>query len=231
LRLRQTGAVVVDDVLRAATDRGGRTPLYWAAAPVRDAERVLDLYSRDGELADVLPAGRWLGVDPVWGRRATLCASPLALPLRRNAVDAACLLLALPSVDDVDRMFAELRRVLRPGGTLVVLVPSAVPRTLTELRAASVLAAVHRRGWTNRSALDQAGWLLAAADFAVLADDRAAFTLPLPDDAAAEALAWALPRAGVWPEPAPPNLHARLSRLAGPGRLLPVPMRRLIARR
>ena len=226
--------MVVDSaerVLRAATDRGGRTPLRWVAAPVQGAERVLDLYSGTAALVDELPPGRWLGVDPAWGRRATLCASPLALPLRRNAVDAVCLVLALPSVADVDGLFAELRRVLRPGGTLVVLVPSAVPRTLAELRAASLLGAVHRGGWTNRSGLDKAGWLLAAADFAVLADDRAAFTLPLPDDAAADALVSALPRAGVWPEPVPPKVRALLTRLAGPGRVLPVPMRRLIARR
>lgn len=219
-----------EPLLRAAMDRNGRSPLPWAAAPLRGAERVLEPYCVTDALAEELPPGRWLGIDAKPGHRATVRASPLALPLRTNAVDGACLLLSLPRIGDVDAMFAELRRVLRPGGTLVVLVPSAAPRTLPELRARSLLSAVHRAGWTNHSALDHAGWLLTAADFAVLSDDRAAFTLPLPDAVAADALASALPQVGMWPATTP-DTRARLLRLAGPGRVLPVPMRRLVARR
>ena len=134
-----------------------------------------------------------------------------ALPLRDNAVDGAVLLLALPRMSELDAVFAELRRVLRPAGTLVVVVPSASLRSLAELRTAATLAPVHRSGWTNRSALDQAGWLLAAADFAVLGDDRGAFTLPLPDAAAAYALVADLPRAGWWPPGLPPHVRDRVA--------------------
>ena len=91
------------------------------------------------------------------------------------------------------------------------------------------------RGWRNRSALDRAGWLLAAADFAVLGDDRVTFTLPLPDADAALDLVDALPRAGLWPPDLPPEVLRRvtagLARRAGPGRVLPLPLRRLVARR
>jgi len=94
---------------------------------------------------------------------------------------------------------------------------------------------VHRSGWTNRSALDRAGWLLAAADFAVLGDDRNTFTLPLPDATAARELVADLPEAGWWPAGLPVEVRERvaatLARRAGPGRVLPVPMRRLVARR
>jgi SAM-dependent methyltransferase len=201
---------------------------------LEDAARVVALRSK--AVADEL-AGRWVGIDPAPrpGGRLVVAGVPTAMPLRHNAVDGAVLLLTLPRLRDLDAVFAELRRVLRPAGTLVVVVPSGVPRSLAELRTAPLLAAVHRTGWTNRSALDQAGWLLAAADFSVMGDDRCAFTLPLPDAAAAQALVSDLPRAGLWPPDLPADVRERaatgLARRAGPGRVLPVPLRRLVARR
>jgi SAM-dependent methyltransferase len=202
---------VAGRLLRIAIDRRGIGPLAWSASPLANAGRVLDVCCGSGPLA--------------------VAGAPHALPLCDNAVDGAVLLLALPRLSDVDGLFAELRRVLRPSGTLVVVVPSASPRSLAEMRT----AAVHRTGWANRSALDQTGWLLAAADFAVLGDDRCAFTLPLPDAAAAHALVTDLPRAGWWPPDLPADVRERvatgLARRAGPGRVLPVPLRRLVARR
>jgi SAM-dependent methyltransferase len=223
---------VAGRLLRTATDRNGTGPLGWTASPLANATRVLDVCCGSGPLAEEF-TGRWVGVDPAPkpGGRPVVAGAATALPLRDNAVDGAVLLLALPRLPDLDAMFAELRRVLRPTGTLVVVVPSASPRSLAELRT----AAVHRTGWTNRSALDQAGWLLAAADFAVLGDDRGAFTLPLPDAAAAHALVDDLPRAGWWPPDLPADVRERVAaglvRRAGPGRVLPVPLRRLVARR
>ncbi|TWF79287.1 methyltransferase family protein [Pseudonocardia hierapolitana] len=223
---------VAGRLLRTATDRTGAGPIAWAASPLANAARVLDLCCGSGPLAGEF-AGRWVGVDPAPrpGGPPVVAGLANALPLRDNAVDGAVLLLTLPRLSDLDDVFAELRRVLRPAGTLVVVVPSASPRSLTELRT----AAVHRSGWTNRSALDRAGWLLAAADFAVLGDDRGAFTLPLPDANAARALVTDLPRAGWWPPDLPPDTRERvaagLARRAGPGRVLPVPLRRLVARR
>jgi SAM-dependent methyltransferase len=235
-RLRRVNTPAPDDVagrlLRTATDRSGTGPLPWAASPLANATRVLDVCCGSGPLAEEF-SGRWIGVDPAAGPSAgpVVAGVPNALPLCANAVDGAVLLLALPRLPDLDGLFAELRRVLRPAGTLVVVVPSASPRSLAELRT----AAVHRSGWTNRSALDRAGWLLAAADFAVLGDDRGAFTLPLPDAAAANALVADLPRAGWWPPGIPADVRRRVAaglvRRAGPGRVLPVPLRRLVARR
>lgn len=215
-----------------ATDRSGTGPLAWTASPLESAARVLDVCCGSGLLAAEL-TGRWVGVDPAPrpGGGPVVAGRADALPLCDNAVDGAVLLLALPRLSGLDAVFAELRRVLRPAGTLVVVVPSASPRSVAELRT----AAVHRTGWTNRSALDRAGWLLAAADFAVMGDDRNTFTLPLPDAAAARGLVADLPKAGWWPPELPADVRAKvaatLARRAGPGRVLPVPMRRLVARR
>lgn len=223
-------------LLRRATDRSGGGPLAWVAGPLLSAGRVLDLCCGAGALSDELPPGRWLGVDPEPGpgRPARLRAEPTALPLRTSGMDGIALLLALPRLPDLDGLFAELRRVLRPGGTLVLLVPSAVGRSPRQLRLASALAGVHRQ-WRNRSALDRAGWLLAAADFAVLSDDRVAFSVPLPDADAARNLVEELPRVGLWPPDLPAEVRdralAELTRAARPGRRLPLPMRRLVARR
>jgi SAM-dependent methyltransferase len=224
-------------LLAAATDRAGRGPLPWLADPLRDAERVLELACGPGLLAGELGPDRWLGIDPVAGAEEAgpfVRADPRELPLRANAVDALALVLALPDLPDLDAVFAEVRRVLRPGGTLLVAVPSATPGSLSELGTVRAVRPVHA-SWRHRSALDRAGWLLAAADFSVMGDERMPFALPLPDAAAALALAEQLPAARLWPPDLPASTRAevaaRLARRAGPGRVLPIPLRRLVARR
>ncbi|GAA2535059.1 class I SAM-dependent methyltransferase [Pseudonocardia hydrocarbonoxydans] len=180
----------------------------WAEAPVRHLDPVVLPRVVDGRLH--------------------------ADPVGRGGAGAVVLLLALHRVIDVDAAFAELRYVLRPGGTLVVVTPSVAVRSVAELRWRGALRPVHRGPWRHRAALDDAGWLLSAADFAVLADDRLPLTLPLPDSAAARRAVDALPAAGLWPDLTPDvrdGLAAALTRRAGPGSRLPVPLRRFVARR
>jgi SAM-dependent methyltransferase len=235
----RTGGVA-GRVLRAAVDPRGRHALPWAVVPLANADRVLEL--GPGLLGDEL-GPRWVWLDPggrvVEGGRLTAGAGeegagPAAIPLGTNSVDAVCLLLTLPRLANVDALFAEVRRVLRPAGTLVAVVPSRTVRTLPELVLARLLAPVRQGAWPNRSGLDRAGWLLAAADFAVMGDDRVPFAVPLPDPAAAHAAVTELPQTGLWPDlPADARMRIAdgLARRAGPGRVLPVPMRRLVARR
>lgn len=229
--------MAAERVLGGATDSTGVSALCWAATPLQGAHRVLDLVCGSGALVTELPPGRWVGVDPAAAgpRRPAVRGTAQAVPLRADTVDAVCVLLALPLLGDLDTVFAEIRRVLRPGGTLVVLGPSRSVRTAAELGLSLSLRRVRRGRWPNNSALDHTGWLLAAADFAVLGDDRQSFTLPLPDGAAASRAVDDLHACGIWPPDLTPDARAdlalRLGRRTGAGRVLPVPLRRVVGRR
>lgn len=197
--MRSSAAAVLDGL----TDARGRTAAGWAVAPLAEARRVLEVLPDGDGLVLALDGGRFRSaVDE--------------LPLRTNAVDGLCLTAVLAGASDLDALFAEVRRVLRPAGTLIVVTPSAAARTVAQLR----LRALHRRGWANRSALDDVGWLLAAADFALLTEDRVAFGLDVPDADAARVAA-RLTAGGLWPPGAP----------AWAGGRWPVPLRRFVARR
>jgi SAM-dependent methyltransferase len=224
--VQEDGGMADGHLLARATGRGGLRATTWSADPLRTAGRVVEIGPGAGALADELP-GTWFGAGAGVSRPPCVRADTAQLPLRTNAVDGMCLLLVLPAAERLDDLFAEVRRVLRPAGTLVVITPSAAPRSPAELP----LRAVHRRGWANRTALDGVTWLLAAADFAVLAEQRAAFTLPVHDRATADTLAVQLPAAGLWPPDPPLAARERLRSVAGPGRRWPVPLRRTVARR
>ncbi|MGH3568645.1 MAG: class I SAM-dependent methyltransferase [Pseudonocardia sp.] len=236
--ISDNAGAALERLLRAATGQHGGGPLPWVAAPLQEADRVLDLDCGSGPLADELRPGHWAGVARAGAggeRRPQVRGAPTALPIRTNAVDAVCLLLTLPHLADLDDVFAEIRRVLRPGGTLVTVVPSVSMRSVRDWQLARLLRPVRRGAWRNRSGLDGAGWLLAAADFAVLGDDRARFALPIPDAETAARAVTDLTVAGIWPPGLPATVRAHLAqelgRRAGSGQVLPIPLRRLTARR
>lgn len=143
--------------------------------------------------------------------------------------------LCLPTLEPLDALFAEFRRVLRPTGTLVAVVPSRL--SLPQRRAWRPLHAAlgGRPRFRHESVRDRLGWLFTAADFAVLTDARHTFWLPVPDpDTAARTVA-ALAPSGIWPPGLPPDrvrLTAEaLARRAAPGYRLPVPLRLVVGRR
>ncbi len=125
----------------------------WLARGVRPG-RVLDLGCGTGRSLPLFgPGARAIGVDPC--RESLLAARrrapgvPLvraraeALPFRDHAFDTVVSGLVFCSVGDVPRGLAEVRRVLKPGGTL---------RMLEHVRSGSRLAAwlqdVTQPAWT-----------------------------------------------------------------------------------
>lgn len=250
------GADGSGDPLGGARDRGGRSPRSWLEASLRGTgEPLIALRSGAGSLrvpvacTDLLRvAGTDLlrvavaGTDLLAGPSSYVLADHRRLPLDSKSVPAIALEMCLPALDGLDDLFGEVRRVLRPAGTVAALVP-ARPTLLTGLTGLT-----GRRTWRslerafgarprfrNESTRDNLHWIFAAADFAVLADRRRTFRLPVPDEAAAADAVDTLVRGAIWP----PDVRAdqlerarsALIEYAAPGRSLPLALRLLVARR
>lgn len=112
------------------------------------------------------------------GRYAYLCGDAERLPLADASIDLAFSNLTLQWCTDLDRTFAELRRVLRPGGLL--LFTTFGPDTLKELRAAWAAA----DGYTHTSAfmdMHDVGDALVRGGFADPVMDMEYLTVTYPD--------------------------------------------------
>lgn len=123
------------------------------------ADLLLDACAGTGDLGLASNAGRIVAVDfsrPMLARLADrndgrlwpVCADALRLPLADGSVDRAVVGFSLRNLADVPAFFAELHRVVRPGGRLVSLELTRPP--------GPVLQALHR-AWVR--------WLLPLAGF------------------------------------------------------------------
>jgi len=104
------------------------------------------------------PDIRWLGLEPDPGRRRELATAAAAhgqhapviaaaaeqIPLAGASVDAVAATLVLCSVADQDRVLAEVRRVLRPGGRFAFFEHVAAPRGTWSRRLQRCVAPVTR---------------------------------------------------------------------------------------
>ncbi len=162
--------------------------------------RILDAGSGTGNawrgLAARYPAARLVALDLApgmlrqasaavpWHQRllrrapATICGDLEQLPLASSSIDLAWSNLALQWVNALPQAFAEMRRVLAPGG--LFMFTTFGPDTLKELRAAQVETDGHTHvsGFID---MHDIGDLLVQAGFADPVIDMETFTLTYAD--------------------------------------------------
>ncbi|MGY1426168.1 malonyl-ACP O-methyltransferase BioC [Lysobacter sp. A289] len=143
--------------------------------------RVLAIDAAPGMLAQVSAAGRTAGLprlNPFANKPVPVCADARALPLADRSVDVLFSNLCLQWVEDLPAVFAGIRRVLKPGG--LMLVSTFGMDTLIELRQAFADAdeAPHVSPFT---AIGPFGDALIAAGFKDPVLDRDEFRLGHPD--------------------------------------------------
>lgn len=207
----------LDPQLSRLRARPGLTAADWLWAPASgSADHVV-----------VAPGGHLVVDPPGDGRSSPVRGLPTALPLADKSVRTLVVPLLLPVQEDIDGLFAELRRVLLPHGLLTMLVPTNPSFGIRGRR----LAREVRGYWRHRSAVDHPDWLVAAADFAVMGDDRVAFTLD-PGDAEPFSTVDRLCASGLYPPALPPEVRARVAaQVAETGATPRVALRRIVTRR
>ncbi|NUR27742.1 MAG: class I SAM-dependent methyltransferase [Catenulispora sp.] len=237
---------ITEQILSQAVSRRGETPYAWLVDPVPPASvRILDLACGSAPTRALLRRPGWLGLDAsigeldaatAMGRDPLVCARADALPLPDVAVDAVCAAMCLQVLTPLDSVLAEVLRVLRPGGTLVALVPASLsPLDVWHHRLSiggwvRVMRALRIRSepWPTPQARDDLAGLLRGHGFLIDSDRRCVFRREIADAADADLMIDGLYLPGV-----ESNAIARAKRvLAGwarPGRWLPLPLRRVVA--
>ncbi len=122
---------LMNDLLSLGQDRAWRAATVAAVAP-RRGERILDLAAGTGTSslpfakagATVVPADLSFGMLAAGRARhpqlAFVNADALSLPFADDAFDAVTISFGLRNIADTTAALAELRRVTRPGGRLVI---------------------------------------------------------------------------------------------------------------
>lgn len=231
---------ITQAVLDQARD-AGITPYQWLAKAVPATGRTLDLACGSAPVRPALPSGhRYLGADRspqelaealTRGASALVRADAAALPLADGSLDTVVCSMALMILQPLDQVLAEIRRVLRPGGTLAALVPTDAG---SDTRAARLLGRTllgTRRlpQCPNTPALRRPAGLLAAHGLRLLADETRRFAYPLRDRAAADLLLDSLYLPGL--TDAAQRRARHFAHAAAALRVsAPIPIRRLLAR-
>ncbi|NIQ59923.1 MAG: demethylmenaquinone methyltransferase [Gammaproteobacteria bacterium] len=157
----------VNDVLSLGQDRLWRRAVLGAVAP-RPGERILDLAAGTGTSSEPLrAAGAWVAACDLSlgmlrkGRRHRgwlpfVAGDALRLPFADASFDAVTISFGLRNVHDPAAALAEMRRVTRPGGRLVVCefsLPVWAPLRTVYLRyLARAIPAIARRVASNPQA-------------------------------------------------------------------------------
>lgn len=199
---------------------------------------VLDLACGSAPLWPYLARQGWVGLDSSAAELALardrgadqlVRADAAAVPLADGAVGTMVCSMALMLVQSLDVALAEVARVLRPGGTLVALLPSSRPLTPGDrARYAHLLMVLGRRlAYPNDSELREPAGMLSRAGLTLVADERRRFTCTV----SSPAVGLACMRSLYLPGQSPRRLAAAMRVAEGwVGQQIGLPLRRLVAR-
>ena len=205
---------ITEDVLSDACDVDGTNPYAWllAVASRNPGIVALDLACGTGPLQTTAPHLRWVGVDRSSGELARAAkVLPRVLvrgdgqtqPFRDATFDLVACSMALMLFVPLDAVLAEIHRVLRDDGTLVLLLPGSVPLTTRDrVRYVRLLASLRevRPAYPNSVHLGRLHARLERAGLAVVSDQRRCFRYPVRDERHAERFAESLYVRGRSPE-------------------------------
>jgi SAM-dependent methyltransferase len=228
-----------EDVLSEARGVDGTNPYAWllAVAPRDPGVVALDLACGSGPLQTTAAHLRWVGVDRSPGElaRAAKATSRVLVrgdgqgqPFRGATFDLVACSMALMLFDPLDAVVAEIHRVLRDDGTLLLLLPGSHPlSTRDRLRYVRLLATLRelRPAYPNSVHLGRLHARLERAGFAVVSDERRCFRYPLRDEHHARRLAESLYVPGRSPERVEAAARAAESWV---GSTIGVPLRRVV---
>ncbi|MGB7980328.1 MAG: class I SAM-dependent methyltransferase [Candidatus Nanopelagicales bacterium] len=215
-------------------------PYRWLrdAVPIRPA-RVLDIACGSAPMQPLFADSDYLGIDlspaelgvaAQRGRGHVLTADALALPVPSGSLDVVVCSMAIMLLRPIGAAMAEVARVLRPGGTFAAIRPVSGPLLAGDLRVVAplLLALRHLPELPQRVTGRGLGQVITGAGMRVLSTGAARFAHPLATSADARLAVEALYLPHV--SHARRELAAaRLARLAGPGRVVPVSLHRMVA--
>lgn len=188
----------ITDVVLSGARHGADSPYQWLVQSVGTGGPVVDLACGSGPLHPLLSAP-CVGVDRSQaelvlaagaGAGPLVLADAASIPLATGAAAAVVCSMSLQVLQPLDRVLAEVARVLRPGGLFIVLLPASGPLTIRDrLRYARLLVALRRRrlNYPNDVALATPVPLLAAHGLDIVSDERRRFALAVDTAAISDA--------------------------------------------
>lgn len=231
---------ITEEMLVGCLDADGATPYRWLIEAVPSgAGFMVELACGSSPLLPLVAQRLVLGVDRSWGelQRAAaagarvVCADAGGIPIPDGAADVVACSMALMLMNPLERVFAEISRVLRPGGALVATVPCSTPLTSRDLWVyGRLLTALHIRGLGYPDAVENVDTRLAAAGMVLREDSRRRFAFTVATPADVDLFLRSLYLPGVQ-DSAIEDSRRLLGRAArrGAGLQLGIPIRRIVA--
>ena len=233
---------ITEDVLSEACHVDDMNPYAWllAVAPRNPGVVALDLACGSGPLQTAAPHLRWVGVDRSAGElsraakvlpRVLVRGDGQSQPFRDATFDLVACSMALMLFDPLDAVLAEIHRVLRDDGTLILLLPGSLPlSTRDRVRYVRLLASLRevRPAYPNSVHLGRLHARLRRAGLAVVSDERRCFRYPLRDEHHAQRFAESLYVPGLSTERIEGAVRAARSWV---GSTIGIPLRRVVCRK